>query len=64
MKVEVKKITLDKGGVRKLLQSDEVMKTLKDNANIIGDIDANFVGFDRCHVIVKDENDAYRNDDS
>lgn len=64
MKVEVTKITLNKGGVRKLLQSSEIMETLKDNANIIGEIDSNFVGFDRCHVIVKDENDAYRDNDS
>lgn len=64
MKVEVTKITLNKGGVRKLLQSSETMETLKDNANIIGEIDSNFVGFDRCHVIVKDENDAYRDNDS
>ena len=61
MKVEVTKITLDKGGVRKLLQSGEIMETLKDNADMIGDIDSNFVGFDRCHVIVKDNNNAYRN---
>ena len=64
MKVEVKKITLDKSGVRKLLQSNDVMETLKDNANIIGEIDSNFVGFDRCHVIVKDESNAYRDNDS
>lgn len=64
MKVEVTKITLNKGGVRKLLQSSEIMETLKDNANTVGEIDSNFVGFDRCHVIVKDENDAYRDNDS
>lgn len=64
MKVEVKKVQLDRGGVKKLLQSNDVMKTLKDNANIIGEIDANFVGFDRCHVIVKEENNDYRNDNS
>lgn len=64
MKIEVKKITLDRSGVRELLQSNEVMETLKDNANIIGKIDTNFVGFDRCHVIVKDENNAYRDNDS
>lgn len=64
MKVEVKKVVLDRSGVRKLLQSDDVMKTLKDNANIVGEIDTNFVGFDRCHVIVKDENNAYRDNNS
>ena len=64
MKVEVKKVVLDRSGVRKLLQSDDVMKTVKDNANIVGEIDTNFVGFDRCHVIVKDENNAYRDNNS
>lgn len=64
MKIEVSKVQLDRSGVRKLLQSDEVMKTLKDNSGLIGDIDTNFVGFDRCHVIVKDKNNAYRENDS
>ena len=62
MKIEVNRVELDRSGVRKLLQSNEVMETLKNNANVIGEIDTNFVGFDRCHVIVKDENDAYRDD--
>ena len=64
MKVEVKKVELDRSGVRKLLQSNDVMKTLKEDANQIGEIDTNFVGFDRCHVIVKDENNAYRDNSS
>lgn len=64
MKVEVKKVVLDRSGVRKMLQSNEVMEILKDNANVVGDIDTNFVGFDRCHVIVKDENNAYRDNNS
>lgn len=64
MKIEVSKVVLDRSGVRKLLQSNEVMGALKDNAGIIGDIDTNFVGFDRCHVIVKDENNAYRENGS
>lgn len=64
MKVEVTKVTLDRSGVRKLLQSGEVMETLKDNANIVGTIESNFVGFDRCHVIVKDDNNAYTDNDS
>lgn len=62
MKIEVNRVELDRSGVRKLLQSNEVMETLKNNANVIGEIDTNFVGFDRCHVIVKDENNAYRDD--
>lgn len=64
MKVEIDKFELNKSGVRQLLQSGDVMEILKDNASVIGEIDTNFVGFDRCHVIVKEENDAYRTDDS
>ncbi|MBO4541704.1 MAG: hypothetical protein J5725_00830 [Bacteroidales bacterium] len=64
MKVEVKKFKINKGNVKKLLQSEEVMEALKDNAKTIGTTKTSFVGFDRCHVIVKDENDAYRDNDS
>lgn len=64
MKYEVEKVVLNRSGVRKLLQSDETMKALKDNAGVIGEIETNFVGFDRCHVIVKDENNAYRENDT
>lgn len=64
MKIEVKKVVLNRGGVRKLLQSDETMKALKENAGVIGEIETNFVGYDRCHVIVKDEQNAYRENNS
>lgn len=64
MKIEVKKVVLNRGGVRKLLQSDETMKALKENAGAIGEIETNFVGYDRCHVIVKDEQNAYRENNS
>lgn len=63
MNYTIEKIVLDTGGVRKLLQSNETMKALIDNSGVIGEMETNFVGFDRCHVIVKDENNAYREND-
>lgn len=62
MNYTIEKIELDSGGVRKLLQSNETMKALIDNSGEIGEMETNFVGFDRCHVIVKDESNAYRTD--
>lgn len=57
--IKVAKFELNSRGVRNLLQSDEVMETLKDNSEKIGNgqIYAEFVGFDRCHVLVRDSND-------
>ena len=60
MNYNIEKIELNTGGVRKLLQSKETMEALISNAGVIGEMETNFVGFDRCHVIVKDENNAYR----
>ena len=64
MNYKVEKVQLVSSGVRQLLKSDEVMQKLKENANLIGDTETNFVGFDRCHVIVKDNNNAYRENNS
>ena len=63
MNYNIEKIELNTGGVRKLLQSKETMEALIDNSGLIGEMETNFVGFDRCHVIVKDENNAYREND-
>lgn len=63
MNYNIEKIELNTGGVRKLLQSKETMEALISNAGVIGEMETNFVGFDRCHVIVKDENNAYREND-
>lgn len=63
MNYNIEKIELNTGGVRKLLQSKETMEALIENSGLIGEMETNFVGFDRCHVIVKDENNAYREND-
>ena len=56
---KVQKVQLNKIGVRELLQSDKTMNVLKANADKVGngEIYAEFVGFDRCHVLVRDTND-------
>lgn len=46
-------IELNKEGVKALLQSAEVMQELKNVAQSQGEIEKEFVGFDRCHVIVR-----------
>lgn len=59
MGYKVEKIKLNSKGVRNLLQSDGVMSSLKANADKVGtgQIYTDFVGFDRCHVLVRDSND-------
>lgn len=52
--MKIEKIELVRDGVKKLLQSDEVMKKLEEEANARGKIDTSFVGFDRCHVHYKE----------
>ena len=47
------KIELNRQGVRKLLQSPEMMKILHSEGEKMGTIKSEFVGFDRCHVHVK-----------
>ena len=54
-KVEVK---LNSSGIRAVLQSQFMMDALMAEAEKYGEIDNSFVGFDRCHVIVKENEDA------
>lgn len=58
MEVKVDKIVLNRGGVRELLKSDEVMGELKKHAK--GPVKKSFRGFDRCVVVVKDGSNDYR----
>lgn len=60
---KVEKIVLNRSGVRKLLQSDGVMSTLRSYSDKVGsgEVYADFVGFDRCHVLVRDSNDNRTN---
>lgn len=58
MEIKVDKIVLNRGGVRELLKSDEVMAELKKHAK--GPVKKSFKGFDRCVVVVKDGSNDYR----
>lgn len=55
---KIVKVELNKSGVKKVLQSDGVMLALKADADKVGNgqMFANFVGYDRCHVLVRDPN--------
>lgn len=55
---KIVKVELNKSGVKKVLQSDGVMSALKAEADKVGNgqMFANFVGYDRCHVLVRDPN--------
>lgn len=51
----VTKVELNKSGVIALLQSESIMQELEKVAEAqLGEIDTTFVGFDRCHVICKE----------
>lgn len=52
MKVTIK---LNSPGIRRLLQSDEMMQGIMHEAEKKGEVDTSFVGFDRVQVIVKEE---------
>lgn len=54
----IEKVQLNSDGVKALLQSKEVMNCLKDNAGALGVIDAEYIGFDRAHVVVKETDNA------
>lgn len=52
---EVKKVELNKSGIIALLQSQEIMQELEMVAEAqFGEIDTTFIGFDRCHVVCKE----------
>jgi hypothetical protein len=55
---KVKEIQLNRAGIAKILKSDEMMAVLRKNAAHVGDgrVETDFVGFDRCHVLVRDTN--------
>ena len=55
---KVTKFDLNRSGISKILKSDEMMAVLKKNKNHVGDghEETSYVGFDRCHVLVRDPN--------
>ena len=54
-KVEVK---LNSAGIKAILKSQFMMDAIMSEAESHGDIETSFVGFDRCHVVVKENGNA------
>lgn len=48
------KIELNSKGIKELLQSQEVLSELRNVAQKHGEVDAEYIGFDRAHVLVKE----------
>lgn len=49
------KVKLNSSGIREILKSQFMMDAVMDEAEDHGDIETNFVGFDRVQVIVRTE---------
>lgn len=52
--MKVKKIKINSQVVKEILQSNEMMNVLLEEAPKLGEVETSFVGFDRCHVVVKE----------
>lgn len=50
------KVKLNRAGVRKLLNSKDVMNECKRVGESMGTVDGYYKGFDRVHVVVKGAN--------
>lgn len=50
----VKNIEFHSDGFKALLQSQEIMSVLLEQGEKMGTVEDSFVGFDRCHVVVKE----------
>ena len=56
------KITLNDSGIKAVLKSQFMMDAVMSEGEKLGDPETSFVGFDRCHVIVKERGNANRAD--
>lgn len=52
------KVKLNSSGIKAVLQSQFMMDAITAEAEKHGEIETSFVGFDRCHVIVKENEDV------
>lgn len=57
--IKVDEFKLDRSGIRKILQSSEMTSALESFAGSVGtgEIDMEFVGFDRAHILVRSDED-------
>lgn len=60
MKDSKVKIKLNSQGIKEVLKSQFMMDAVQAEAEKLGDFETSFVGFDRCHVIVKENGNADR----
>lgn len=56
---KVTEFKLDRSGIRKILQSDGMLAALEESASAVGtgEVETQFVGFDRVHVLVRSNDD-------
>lgn len=59
MKESKVKVKLNSKGIQEVLKSQFMMDAITAEGEKLGDFETSFVGFDRCHVIIKEtENDV------
>lgn len=56
MKESKVKVKLNSQGIKEVLKSQFMMDAVMSEGEKLGEFETSFVGFDRCHVIVKEEN--------
>lgn len=55
MKESKVKVKLNSQGIKEVLKSQMMMDAVKAEAERHGEFETSFVGFDRCHVLVKEK---------
>lgn len=56
------KVKLNSPGIKEVLKSQFMMDAIKSEGEKLGEFESCFVGFDRCHVIIKENGNADRRD--
>jgi len=54
------KVKLNSAGIKEVLKSQFMMTAIQNEGEKLGEPETSFVGFDRCHVIVKETGNANR----
>lgn len=58
MKDSKVKVKLNSAGIKEVLKSQFMMNAVEAEGEKLGEPETSFVGFDRCHVIVKEKGNA------
>ena len=51
------KVKLNSTGIKEVLKSQFMMDAIMNEGEKLGEVETSFVGFDRCHAIVRSEDD-------